>query len=277
MKKIRRKIVLFILGMFLPNFLVFPQIKVFIEPEYNFFKPLGRIDKKIVENSLRQPRILNLVIDLGVSASVRLSNHTIKFGYRLVTAGLNWRITTPTEYVKKAGGSPYTSSYRSGVGVFSDQLHISHSYIFKTKSFLPLFNLDRDDPKQKFLFRYSWFSLVGTSLEWYSPTYFEDSELSFANVPGINIQPRIEYKFLRHNNVSVFLGGGIQFFHKNKERFKISLVYSQGLFRFYEFPITVTFDGKTQYSGLMSTRGSFIGLFVSYPFLIWSKKNKPAP
>lgn len=267
-----KKIIYFLFGAALISINIQAQIKIFFEPEFNFFKPLGRIERSIANGALVHPVTLNLPVEPGVAAGLRINQHFLKFGYRLVQAGLNWRINTPDYYFQNYVG-PYNSSKVSRVSLYSNQIHLGYSYLFKPRSFLPLFRLEEGDPNQKYLFRFSWFTLSGASLKWYYPTFYDSTMFSFSNSSGINIQDRIEYRFLRPRNFSLFLGGGIQFFHKNKERLKISLVYSQGLFRFYEFPITVTFDGKTEYQGLMSTRGSFIGLFVSYPILIWSDKR----
>ena len=268
-----REKVFFCVYFFVLVFCAKSQIKFFIEPEGTLLKPFGRIEKGIAGGALKQPVFPDLPLpESGISGLVRINNHNIKFGYRLLQAAVYWKITTPQIYIAKARGW-YDASLASGVSLYSNQFHMSHSYLFKTKSFLPLYKLDRRDPAQKFLFRFAWFSIVGASVEWYSPTFYDDAYFDFVPTGNINIQERISYKFLRRNNYSIFAGGGIQFFHKNKERFKISLVYSQGIFKFYEFPITVTFDGITEYQGLMSTRGSFIGLFVSYPFLVWSNKR----
>lgn len=262
-----RKLLYFIFGINLISKNLQAQIKVFFEPEYNFYKRLGSIDQSVAGGALVQPVELNLGIEGGLAATIRIKNHVLKTGYRIVEAGLNWKIKTPYQYVQQAGGRNYNSSLSSSVGLLSNQFHLGYSYMFKTRSFLPLYNLEPGDPNQKYLFRFSWFTLSGASVEWYLPTSYHESEFSFSG-SGIDIQERVAYRFLRRNNFSVLFGGGIQFFHKNKERLKISLVYSHALFRFYEFPITVTFDAKTEYQGLMSTRGSIIGLFVSYPFLV---------
>jgi hypothetical protein len=251
---------------------VMAQVKVFIEPEFNFIKPIGKVNASTIDNSLFQPLNFNLLIEPGISARVALSNHVVGFGYRLGFSGMNWKIRTPEKYIAKAGG-PYNSSKASRIGTYNHQFHIGYSYRFKIKSFLPLFNLEPGDPNQKYLFRFAWFTTAGASYEKLDTRSIGNAEFSFGPTPGIFIQEDIQYKIRRKHNFSFFLGGGIQFFHKNKERFKLTLVYSQGLFRSIEFPISVSFDGQTQYQGLMSTRGSYIGLFVSYPFLVWSDKR----
>jgi hypothetical protein len=102
---------------------------------------------------------------------------------------------------------------------------------------------------QRYLLLFRLKALGGISRDW------------VANYPG--------NEDLGNTNTSVFLGLAFQFFDRDKDKFKLSLIYSQGFREIAIWDVDYSLYG-VDYSGQIASKGSFFAVQLSYPLRLFT-------
>lgn len=219
--------------------------------------------------------------DFGIFLEAYRNNKVaVSVGATYGLAGFSYKLTIPNP--RNPFGSP-EKRIASARDVY--RIPVKFSYVWKNVSWFPvrydkknrrmyLHEQDEDNPLYLLNFQVECFAGVSYNR---IRTGNEDAliiESAIQDPYGDTIVTNFDRKIDQVNGLSVFGGITLQFMHYDKQRLALTLYYNQGLLNQMDVDVFYTLNGQS-YQTQLGTRGTTVGINVSYPIRLKTFKNKP--
>lgn len=229
--------------LFFINYFIFSQQRIDIRPNFNLEQPFSHyLSKTSVFFNNNQ---LNLLPNIGFFVDIHLSDrYIISTGFAGTTIG--------TSYATQKTLSSQFHVHNSS-NLFQIPLQISYLYkkkylnwgrLFKSLNLEVLGSLN--------------LSLMDRRTDWNAGSFSIN-----------NFTPTENTLVLSQSSLSTSLGLGFQFYGEKKPTFRLELFYRQGFQKMLETSINIPSG-----NAIIVSRGSSIGINLSYPMTIWRENSK---
>jgi hypothetical protein len=247
------------------------QTVLTISPVISMQNAYSRLDKNIDTPYFSQAYTWFPNYSIGLLVDVRIDDK-----YRLTTGiihgsfGLNYKITK--EYNREQADTlfppepfPDVTKTESKVSIEDDLVRFPFLIGYK------LGHIKFKSPRKQ----YSPFGISVEGRAGFSLDYIFQSPPGFLGGSGFGAYHRDTVSALRTLNLSLYLGFALQLKHHNKDRLRAEVFFSQGVRDIGENNVTYSVLGDPNtYKARVKTRGTVIGLNLSYPIRIAGFQHK---
>ncbi len=227
----------------------FAQKVIYFKPFLGGQFPLQHYDRAIGKAPGFSATYLNIELAAGLDIQLELSRKwRLSLGGHHGVYGFGYKIKTQTpKYERSGDNSSYITRIPFGVQyTIKDELH--------------LINLDKIEYAYLIVGRL--YSLLGISYNQVAPPG-NLGQLSAGSGSSITIDD-LKRVITNRDNLSVYLGVGMQFYNGGKDRLDVSIYWSRGLGKLVYQDLFYTVNGVSYQTRLWS-RGTIVAFNVAYP------------
>ncbi len=229
-----------------------------LEPTLGVQVPYARYDKVIGKAATFRPRHFDVVAHFGLLVQLRASDHW-RFASGISYGGTGWgyRLTVPDNLLKNSYRSP---EVRHHIAKSTLRFPLQVNYTFKDNIHFGTINAAR----QLFLVVFRLHGTAGVSVDWVPPYNQSSLKIGTTSLYGDTIAYREQEQRLRTFGTSLYLGGGIQFYHLGNDMLSVNLYFSQGLVDLFSIDVHYQLNSDGHYTRML-TRGTVVAASASLP------------
>lgn len=229
-----------------------------VEPVLGVQVPYARYDKAIGKAATFRPRNFDVVAHFGLLLQLKTSDRwRFASGVSYGATGWGYRLTVPDNLLKSPYRSP-EAGHHTAVNTVRFPLQVNYTL----KDNIHFGTIDA--ARQLFAVVFRLHGTAGVSVDWV-PTYNPGGlNIGTTFYYGDTIAYREQEQRLRTFGASLYLGGGIQFYHRGKDLLSINLYFNQGLVDLFSVDVHYQLNSDQHYTRLL-TRGTLIGASASLP------------